>query len=99
MCNTLELSYIERISAISNGFSFPFDLICLDKGLDIPNPRHIEPISVRVSFPLSVRNSCVRLYFTTAFLKKIVRKTIKKEEVNTVKLRSGKYASSFIKIR
>ena len=37
-----------RISAISESFLFPFDMICLNKRSDITNPRYIEPISVSV---------------------------------------------------
>ena len=68
MCfnHKVELGYVEhgiwRIPAIYNGFSFPFDLICLNKLLDITNPRYIEPI-IFFLFSLSVRYSGVRLYF------------------------------------
>ena len=44
--STIELGYIEHgiqgVPAISNGFSFPFDLILLNKRSDITNRCYIE---------------------------------------------------------
>ena len=58
-------------NAISNGFSFPFDLICLNKRSDIMSPLYIEPISVSLECSIypgsTVKAGCDRSLWCELF--------------------------------
>ena len=43
-------SFYNETPSISKAYSFPFDLICLNKRLDVTNPCYIEPISVSLEW-------------------------------------------------